>query len=83
MGVERIATARLRAAGMAIPVEFTKATDEMLVADILASWSIEDVRQLIEEYEAEHVAAQRRLVVPSDRARANSRRQRRRTGAPR
>jgi hypothetical protein len=53
MGVERIATARLRAAGMAIPVEFTKATDEMLVADILASWSIEDVRQLIEEYEAE------------------------------
>jgi hypothetical protein len=39
---------------MAIPVEFTNVSDEMLVADILASWSIED--------------AQRRLMVPFDRA---------------
>jgi hypothetical protein len=38
---------------MAIPVEFTKTADELLVAEILASWSIEDVRQLIEEIEAE------------------------------
>ena len=30
---------------MAIPVEFTKTADELLVAEILASWSIEDVRR--------------------------------------
>src|SRR5664279_4250943 len=34
-------------------VEFTKVTDEVRVADILASWSIEEMRQLIEEIEAE------------------------------
>jgi len=36
-----------------IPAKFTKVTDEMRVADILASWSIEEIRQLIEEFEAE------------------------------
>ena len=50
---------------MSIPIKLTKTADEFLVAEILASWSIEDVRQLIEEFEAELTSppsAARRLV---------------------
>jgi hypothetical protein len=45
-------------------VEFTKVTDEMRVADIFASWSIEELRQLIVEIDAELLS---RLVVPLER----------------
>jgi hypothetical protein len=34
---------------MSIPIEFTKTDDELLLADILESWSIEDVAKLVEE----------------------------------
>jgi hypothetical protein len=39
---------------MSIPIEITKIViDEIAVAVILESWSIEDLRQLIEEVDAE------------------------------
>jgi hypothetical protein len=34
---------------MSIPIEFIKTDDELLLADILVSWSIEDVAKLVEE----------------------------------
>jgi hypothetical protein len=40
---------------MSIPAEFVEVADELaraMVADILESWTIEEVRQLIEEMEA-------------------------------
>jgi hypothetical protein len=49
---------------MPFPVK-PNVADEPIVADILESWSIEEIRQLIKEIEAE---LRRRLVVPFDRA---------------
>jgi hypothetical protein len=62
---------------MPIPIEITVA-DELL--DIWASWSIEEIRQLIEEFEAElrHRPAPPRGALRSRRANA-SRQPRRRT----
>jgi hypothetical protein len=62
---------------MPIPIEITVA-DELL--DIWASWSIEEIRQLIEEFEAElrHRPAPPRGALRSRRANA-ARRPRRRT----
>jgi hypothetical protein len=40
---------------MSTPVEFAKVADELaraMIADILESWSFEEIRQLIEELEA-------------------------------
>jgi hypothetical protein len=65
-------------------VEFTKVTDEMRVADILASWSIEELRQLIVEIDAElrRRPAPPRGALRSRRAHA-ARRPRRRMDSPR
>jgi hypothetical protein len=36
---------------MSIPIKFIETADELLLADILESWSIEDVAILVEEME--------------------------------
>jgi hypothetical protein len=59
---------------MAIPIKskaVDKPTDEIAVAEILESWSIEDIRQLIREIETElrSRAAPRRGAPRSRRAR--------------
>jgi hypothetical protein len=51
---------------MSIPVNSTKSADELLVAEILASWSIEE--NWSRKSTGSYVAAPRRLDVPFNRA---------------
>ena len=68
---------------MAMTAKLPQTADEMLVAEILASRAIEDVRQLVDEFEAE----QRRPAPPRGALRSRRasavRRPRRRTGGSR
>jgi hypothetical protein len=48
---------------MSMPIKFSKTDDELLLADILESWSIEDVAKLVKEMEADTLTFQRRRVV--------------------
>jgi hypothetical protein len=38
---------------MSIPIKFIKTAEELLLADILESWSVEDVAKLVKEMKAE------------------------------
>ena len=64
-------------------VKLAQTVDETLVAEILASWSIEEIRQLIKEIEAElrHRRAPPRGAPRSRRANASRRPRRRTDGA--